>query len=73
MKVELNVLYHARSDDYSVCGFNPWSNEVYLYTDRGIVKITKEEELCEYLNTKMLDLKKRKLCKKLLKMECDFD
>lgn len=73
LKVEYHIFYNAMLDDYGVCGFAPMTNTVYLFTDKGAVEITEEKELQEYLNTKMLDLKKRKLCKKLEKMEGDFD
>lgn len=73
LKVEYNIFYNAMSGNYAVCGFAPMTNTVYLFTDNGAVEITEAEELREYLNTKMLDLKKRKLWKKLEKMEDDFD
>ena len=73
LKIKNDILYKAMSDDYVVCGFTPLSDTVYLFTDKGAVEISEEKELLEYLNTKMLDLKKRKLWKKLEKMEGDFD
>lgn len=72
LKVKKDILYNAMSDDY-VCGFTTLSDTVYLFTDKGVVEISEEKELREYLNTKMLELKKRKLLNKLSKMERDFD
>ena len=73
LKVKKDILYNAMSDDYVICGFTTLSDTVYLFTDKGVVEISEEKELREYLNTKMLELKKRKLWKKLGKMEEDFD
>lgn len=73
LKIENDILYNAMSDDYAICGFTTLTDTVYLFTDKGAVEISEEKKLREYLSTKMLDLKKRKLWKKLEKMECDFD
>lgn len=73
LKVKKDILYNAMSDDYCICDFSSRGQKVFLYTDNGVVETTKEESLCEYLNDKMLELKKRKLLKKLGKMERDFD
>ena len=73
LKVEYHIFYNAMFGDYGVCGFTPLSNTVYLFTDNGAVETSEPEELREYLNTKMLDLKKRKLLDKLGKMKGDFD
>lgn len=73
LKIENDILYNAMSDDYVICGFTTLTDTVYLFTDKGAVETSEEKDLREYLSTKMLDLKKRKLWKKLGKMECDFD
>lgn len=73
LKIENDILYNAMSDDYVICGFTTLTDTVYLFTDKGSVETSEEKDLREYLSTKMLDLKKRKLWKKLEKMECDFD
>lgn len=73
LKIENDILYNAMSDDYVICGFTTLTDTVYLFTDKGAVETSEEKKLREYLSTKMLDLKKRKLWKKLGKMECDFD
>ena len=73
LKVKKNVFYEAMLGDYYCCDFASSVQKAYMYTDNGIVETTKEESLREYLDNKMLDLKKRKLRKKLGEMERDFD
>ena len=73
LKVKKDIFYQAMSDDYLVSDFSSCGQKAFLYTDKGVIETTKEESLREYLNTKMLELKKRKLWQKLGKMEEDFD
>lgn len=73
LKVKKDIFYQAMSDDYLVSDFSSSGQKAFLYTDKGVIETTKEESLREYLNTKMLELKKRKLWQKLGKMEEDFD
>ena len=73
LKVKKDIFCQAMLDDDCICDFSSRGQKVFLYTDKGVVETTKEESLCEYLNDKMLELKKRKLLKKLGKMESDFD
>ena len=73
LKVKKDIFCQAMLDDYCICDFSSRGQKVFLYTDKGVVEISEEKELREYLNTKMLELKKRKLWQKLGKMEEDFD
>ncbi len=73
LKVKKDIFYQAMSGDYYVCDFASRVQKAYMYTDKGIVETSKEESLREYLNDKMLELKRRKLWKKLGEMESDFD
>lgn len=73
LKIKKDIFYQAMLDDYYVCEFASMVQKAYMYTEKGIVETTKEEKLREYLDDKMLELKKRKLWKKLVKMERDFD
>lgn len=73
LKVKKDIFYQAMSGDYCVCEFVSMVQKAYMYTDKGVVGTTKEESLREYLNGKMLELKQRKLWKKLGEMESDFD
>lgn len=73
LKIKKDIFYQAMLGDYYVCDFASMVQKAYMYTDKGIVETTKEEKLCEYLDDKMLELKKRKLWKKLGEMESDFD
>jgi hypothetical protein len=73
LRVKKDIFYQAMSGDYCVCDYASRVQKAFLYTDKGVVGTTKEESLREYLNDKMLELKKRLLRKKLWKMESDFD
>lgn len=73
LKVKKDIFYQAMTGDYCVCDYSSRGQKAFLYTDAGVVATTKEESLREYLNDKMLELKKRKLWKKLGEMESDFD
>lgn len=73
LKIKKDIFYQAMSGDYYVCEFASMVQKAYMYTDKGVVETTKEENLSEYLDNKMLELKKRKLLKKLGEMERDFD
>ena len=73
LKVKKDIFYQAMSGDYCICDFSSSGQKTFLYTDKGVVATTKEESLREYLDDKMLELKKRKLWKKLGEMESDFD
>ena len=73
LKVKKDIFYQAISGNYFVCDFATRVQKAFLYTDEGIVGTTKEEKLREYLEDKMLELKKRKLWKKLGALESDFD
>ena len=73
LKVKKDIFYQAMTGDYCVCDYASRVQKAFLYTDKGVVGTTKEESLREYLNDKMLELKQRKLWKKLGEMECDFD
>ena len=73
LKVKKNIFYQAMSGDYCVSDFSSCGQKAFLYTDKGVIETTKEERLREYLDDKMLELKKRKLWNKLGKMESDFD
>ncbi len=73
LKVKKDIFYQAMTGDYCICDYASRVQKAFLYTDKGVVGTTKEESLREYLNDKMLELKKRKLWKKLGEMESDFD
>lgn len=73
LRVKKDIFYQAMSGDYCVCDYASRVQKAFLYTDKGVVGTTKEESLREYLADKMLELKKRKLWKKLGEMESDFD
>lgn len=73
LKVKKNIFYQAMSGDYCVSDFSSCGQKAFLYTDKGVIATTKEKMLKEYLDNKMLELKKRKLWKKLGEMESDFD
>lgn len=73
LRVKKDIFYQAMSGDYCVCDYASRVQKAFLYTDAGVVGTTKEESLQEYLADKMLELKKRKLWKKLGEMESDFD
>lgn len=73
LKVKKDIFYQAMTGDYCVCDYASRGQKAFLYTDTGVVATTKEESLREYLNDKMLELKQRKLWKKLGEMESDFD
>ena len=73
LKVKKDIFYQAMSGDYFLCDFDSSVQKVFMYTDKGIVGTTKEEKLRKYLDDKMLELKKRKLWKKLGELESDFD
>lgn len=73
LKVKKNIFYQAMSGNYCICDFSSREQKVFLYTAKGIIATTKEESLKAYLTDKMLELKKRKLWKKLGEMESDFD
>ena len=59
--------------DYYACDYASRVQKAFMYTDAGVVGTTNEDKLREYLRDKMLELKKRKLWKKLGEMESDFD
>lgn len=73
LKVKKDIFYQAMSGKYFVCDFASRVQKAFMYTDKGIVGTTKEEKLRKYLDNKMLELKKRKLWKKLGELESDFD
>lgn len=73
LRVKKDIFYQAMTGDYCVCDYASRVQKAFLYTDKGVVGTTKEESLREYLNDKMLELKQRKLWKKLREMESDFD
>ena len=73
LKVKKDIFYQAMSGDYCVCDFSSREQKAFLCTDKGIIATTKEESLREYLDNKMLELKKRLLWKKLGEIESDFD
>lgn len=73
LKVKKDIFYQAISGNYCICDFSSSGQKAFLYTDKGVIATTKEESLKEYLNDKMLELKQRKLWKKLGEMESDFD
>lgn len=73
LKVKKDIFYQAMSGDYCICDFSSHGQKAFLYTDKGVIATTKEESLREYLDDKMLELKRRILRKKLWKMENDFD
>lgn len=73
LKVKKDIFYQAMSGDYCVCDFSSRGQKAFLYTDKGVIATTKEESLREYLDDKMLELKRRILRKKLWRMENDFD
>lgn len=73
LKVKKNIFYQAMSGDYCVSDFSSSGQKAFLYTAKGVIATTKEKMLKEYLDNKMLELKKRKLWKKLGEMESDFD
>lgn len=73
LKVKKDIFYQAMTGDYCICDFSSHGQKAFLYTDKGVIATTKEESLREYLNDKMLELKQRKLWKKLGEMESDFD
>ena len=73
LKVKKDIFYQAMSSDYCICDFSSRGQKAFLYTDKGVIATTKEESLREYLDDKMLELKRRILRKKLWRMESDFD
>lgn len=73
LKVKKDIFYQAMSGDYCICDFSSRGQKAFLYTDKGVIATTKEKSLCEYLDDKMLELKRRILRKKLWRMESDFD
>ena len=73
LRVKKDIFYQAMSGDYCICDFSSRGQKAFLYTDKGVIATTKEESLREYLDDKMLELKKRILRKKLWRMERDFD
>ena len=73
LKVKKDIFYQAMSGDYCICDFSSHGQKAFLYTDKGVIATTKEESLREYLDDKMLELKRRILRKKLWRMENDFD
>ena len=73
LKVKKNIFYEAMSGNYCICDFSSREQKAFLYTAKGIIATTKEESLKAYLDNKMLELKERKLWKKLGEMESDFD
>lgn len=73
LRVKKDIFYQAMSGDYCICDFSSRGQKAFLYTDKGVIATTKEESLREYLDDKMLELKKRILRKKLWRMESDFD
>lgn len=73
LKVKKDIFYQAMLGNYYCCDFDSRVQTAFLYTATGVVSTTKEESLREYLNGKMLELKQRKLWKKLGEMESDFD
>lgn len=73
LRVKKDIFYQAMSGDYCICDFSSRGQKAFLYTDKGVIATTKEESLREYLDDKMLELKRRILRKKLWRMERDFD
>lgn len=73
LKVKKDIFYQAMKGDYCVCDYSSGGQKAFLYTDTGVTATTKEENLRKYLEDKMLELKKRKLVKKLVALESDFD
>lgn len=73
LRVKKDIFYQAMSGDYCICDFSSRGQKAFLYTDKGVIATTKEESLREYLDDKMLELKRRILRKKLWRMESDFD
>ena len=73
LKVKKDIFYQAMTGDYCICDFSSHGQKAFLYTDNGVIATIKEESLREYLDDKMLELKQRKLWKKLGEMESDFD
>ena len=73
LRVKKDIFYQAMSCDYCICDFSSRGQKAFLYTDKGVIATTKEESLREYLDDKMLELKRRILRKKLWRMESDFD
>lgn len=73
LKIKKDIFYQAMLGDYYVCDYASRVQKAFLYTDAGVAETTKEEKLREYLDDKMLELKKRKLWKKLGALESDFD
>lgn len=73
LRVKKDIFYQAMSGDYYACDYASRVQKAFMYTDAGVVGTTNEDKLREYLKDKMLELKKRKLWKKLGEMESDFD
>lgn len=73
LKVKKDIFFQAMLGDYYVCDYASRVQTAFMYTDVGVVGTTKEEKLRKYLDDKMLELKKRKLLKKLGELESDFD
>ena len=73
LKVKKDIFYQGMFGDYYACDYASRVQKAFMYTDAGVVGTTNEDELREYLRDKMLELKKRKLWKKLGEMESDFD
>lgn len=60
LKVKKDIFCQAMLDDYCICDFSSRGQKVFLYTDKGVVETTKEESLCEYLNTKNVRIEEKK-------------
>lgn len=73
LKVKKDIFYQGMFGDYYACDYASRVQKAFMYTDAGVVGTTNEDKLREYLRDKMLELKKRKLWKKLGEMESDFD
>lgn len=73
LRVKKDIFYQGMFGDYYACDYASRVQKAFMYTDAGVVGTTNEDKLREYLADKMLELKKRKLWKKLGEMESDFD
>ena len=73
LRVKKDIFYQGMVGDYYACDYASRVQKAFMYTDAGVVGTTNEDKLREYLADKMLELKKRKLWKKLGEMESDFD
>lgn len=73
LKIKKDIFYQAMSGDYYVCDYASRVQKAFMYTDQGVVGTAQEESLRAYLDDKLLELKKRKLWKKLGALESDFD